>query len=453
MKYVKIRDVNYNEALLQLKREYGDDAIPISHKYVKEGGIFNSRFLAKDVVELTAAVQDRRPEPGKPAREKKGIDLTVGDNKSESLLSALKKVNVNEQGNSDAAASIMKTIDNYNRNPEIVTANTAGEKKENSYSEYVSEKNSDFDKSKTAEDKTSNSFEEQISDLRNTLNKLSSEKKDSHMAIREEIDDEFPVFKPYIEILKNNDYDTEERGEIINEFRNSVSRDDLKDKYKIEKSFKELLMSRIVTTGPFKMTGKKKVVMFIGPTGVGKTTTMAKLGALYSLREGQNVSFITLDNYRIAATEQLKKYAEIMRIPVDAINDEKTFRHAIEKDKSGLIMVDTSGRSHRNDTKIEEIKNFADAVNCDCEKVLCVSANTKKRDLDEIFKSFEPVKYNSVIITKVDETSFLGNVVDIADKYNKPISYFTHGQEVPNDITVAESEKIADIMVGGTNII
>jgi flagellar biosynthesis protein FlhF len=210
-------------------------------------------------------------------------------------------------------------------------------------------------------------------------------------------------------------------------------------------------MSRIVTTGPIKTGNKKKIIMFVGPTGVGKTTTMAKLGAIYSLREGHSVSFITLDNYRIAATEQLKKYAEIMRIPVNAINDQKSFKEALAKDKAEIIMVDTSGRSHRNDMKIAEIKSFADVVDYDFEKFLCVSANTKKRDLGEIFKAFEPVDYNSIIITKVDETSFLGNVVDIADKYNKPISYYTHGQEVPNDITVADPEKLTEMMVGNIN--
>ena len=110
-------------------------------------------------------------------------------------------------------------------------------------------------------------------------------------------------------------------------------------------------------------------------------------------------------------------------------------------------MVDTSGRSHNNELKISEIKSFADNVEYDFEKILCVSANTKKGDLKEIFKAFDVMKFDSVIITKVDETSFIGNVIDIADKYNKPISYFTDGQEVPNDIHIANSEEIADMII------
>jgi len=157
---------------------------------------------------------------------------------------------------------------------------------------------------------------------------------------------------------------------------------------------------------------------------------------------------VTIDNYRIAATEQLKKYAEIMNIPIHPVNSQKEFKDIIASEKADIIMVDTSGRSHRNDLKISEIKSYIEAAECDCEKILCVSANTKKSDLNDVFRAFSIVDFNSVIITKVDETSYIGNVVDIADKYNKPIAYFTNGQEVPNDIVLAEPDKLVDMMIG-----
>jgi len=163
------------------------------------------------------------------------------------------------------------------------------------------------------------------------------------------------------------------------------------------------------------------------------------------------VAFITIDNYRIAATEQLKKYSEIMRIPLHVVNSQKEFKEVLTQEKAEIIMVDTSGRSHRNEMKISEIKSFADLVEYDFEKVLCVSASTKKMDVSEVFKAFNTMEFNSIIITKVDETSYIGNVVDIADKYNKPISYVTNGQEVPNDIIVADPDKIVDMMIGAGN--
>jgi len=120
------------------------------------------------------------------------------------------------------------------------------------------------------------------------------------------------------------------------------------------------------------------------------------------------------------------------------------------KEKAEIILIDTSGRSHRNALKISEIKSYADQVDCDFEKILCVSATTKREDLDSIFSSFGKLEYSSVMITKADETNFLGNVITIADKYNKPISYIANGQEVPNDIMPADADRLADMMMSGT---
>jgi flagellar biosynthesis protein FlhF len=284
-----------------------------------------------------------------------------------------------------------------------------------------------------------------VSEIKVALNKLL----DVNNKSKTETEDK--NFTAVREILKSNDFDPEDCEIIIKEVKSSISKEDQKDKYKIEKSLKDIIKNKIVTTGPIKKGNKKKVIMFIGPTGVGKTTTMAKLGAINSLRLGKKISFITIDTYRIAATEQLKTYAKIMGIPIHVISNQRHFKEVIESEKSDIIMVDTSGRSHNNELKISEIKSFADNVEYDFEKILCVSANTKKNDLKEIFKAFDVIKFDSVIITKVDETSFIGNVIDVADKYNKPISYFTDGQEVPNDIHIANSDEIVDIIVRNSN--
>ena len=442
MKYLKIQAKTYNEAMMKLKMEYGDEAIPISHKYVKEGGILNSRFFAKEIVELTAAVQEPKSR-SKVLPGHRKVDYTVGGD----VKPELKMSNID---------SLNKTIDALNLNlngirntPPAMAGESSGPEPEKP-AEKKMEKMAD-DESKS-EPRTMNftsvkSFEKEFDEIKETLNKLLNDKSREQERSRHGIDEDI-IMKPYDMLLKNNDFDNEERHSIISEVKNSISKDDLHDKFKIEKSLKDLLKSRVITTGPIKMGSKKKIVMFVGPTGVGKTTTMAKLGAMYSLREGHSVVFVTIDNYRIAATEQLKKYAEIMRIPVHALNDQKEFKETISKEKAEIIMVDTSGRSHRNDLKISEIKSFADQIDYDFEKILCVSANIKKHDLNAIFKSFDTMNFNSIIITKVDETSFIGNVVDIADKYKKPISYFTNGQEVPNDIVVADPEKIVDMMIG-----
>jgi flagellar biosynthesis protein FlhF len=460
MKYIKIRGNNYNEVMMKLKMEHGDEAIPISHKFVKEGGLFNSRIFAHEVVELTAAVQERKLKSSLTGSKKK-IDFTVDDGDkitldpagvriSEAVNRPAPHVSAPDKGSperkpagfafNDRLNDVYSDIARQNKASVAEQKPAAREDTETAPARdsfgapIVSEGQSDF----------RGGFEKDLEEIKKAIYKITS---DRTACIEQQPNDDANI-RPFRQILKKNDFDDEQCNIIINDMKNSISREDLKDKYKIEKSLKDLLKSKIITTGPIISGNKKKIVMFIGPTGVGKTTTMAKLGAINSLREGRTISFVTIDNYRIAATEQLKKYAEIMNIQVYAVNNLREFKDIIAADKSEIVMVDTSGRSHRNDIKISEIKNFADAVEYDCEKVLCVSANTKKSDLNDVFMAFDAIHFDSVIITKVDETSYIGNVIDIADKYNKPISYFTNGQEVPNDIIIADADKIVDMMIG-----
>jgi len=450
MKYLKIIAENYNEAMKKLRIEHGDEAIPISHKYVKQGGFFNSKLFAKEVVELTAAVKEKKIFQPQVVK-KSTIDFIVDDKteipKPNNIQDIINRASVlsKEDFNID---SIKKSIDTANdnlnsfKNPEIFpNSDDFSAKKIIESSPEPVRNNSDDNNTIAA------NIEREVNEIKAALNKLL----DGSSKSSAEIVDEDRNFTAVRDILRSNDFDPEECEIIIKDVKNSISKEDQKDKYKIEKSLKDIIKNKIITTGPIKKGAKKKVIMFIGPTGVGKTTTMAKLGAINSLREGKKVTFITIDNYRIAATEQLKKYAEIMRIPIHVISDQRHFKEVIEKEKSDIIMVDTSGRSHNNELKISEIKSFAENIEYDFEKILCVSANTKKNDLKDIFRAFDVIKFDSVIITKVDETSFIGNVIDVADKYNKPISYFTDGQEVPNDIHIANSDEIVDIIIRNSN--
>lgn len=461
MKYVKIRGKSYNEAMSRLRSEHGDEAIPISHKYVKEGGIMNSKFFSKQVVELTAGIPERKAAP-KKGQESRRIDFTVGDRdvplKTGSPDTGRKEKKSASPGRDYNLESISRTIDALNSNLNTFITKEPEAERKIGFDQARDTDGSDILK------RLIQSREEELKDesaaievpaaaaKEEALPPVKTEKKEEkHLprAAAEKVNHEIYLRK-YDDLLKMNDFDTVERKTILTSVTNSISNDDLKDQFRIEKTLKDLLSSRIVTTGPIRKGVKKKLVMFVGPTGVGKTTTMAKLGAIHSLREGHRVVFITIDNYRIAATEQLKKYAEIMQIPIYSVNDAKEFHEVVEREKADIIMVDTSGRSHKNQVKIREINEFTNLDDYDIDKYLCVSANVKKGDLEEIFKAFDVVNFSSIIITKVDETSFVGNVVDIADKYNKPISYFTYGQEVPNDIEIADNDKIVNMMFNNT---
>lgn len=447
MKYVKIKAKTYNEAMMKLKMDYGDEAIPISHKYIKEGGVLNTKLFARDIVELTAAIQEKKPF-ARPPEKKSTIDFTVGDNDAarkiltSKILSSINKDIQREEERGD-------TITVSARPAKPVTA----EPSEGSLRHDTTHETRAADTVTMPKDEHDSlkKFEKEFYEIKQTLSRLMDNQRCESERVVSVVSEEDKLLEPYKTILTQNDYNQDECTKILDEVKNSISRDDLKDKYKIEKTLKDLMRSRIVTTGPFNMGQKKKIIMFFGPTGVGKTTTMAKLGAIYALREEHRVAFVTIDNYRIAATEQLKKYAEIMKIPVHVVNDQKDFKDLIEKEKSEIIMIDTSGRSHRNELKISEIKSYADLVEYDFEKILCVSANTKKGDVRDVFKAFDKINFNSIIITKVDETSYIGNIIDVADKYNKPISYFTNGQEVPNDIVLAESDMLVNMIIGSVN--
>ncbi|OHD66831.1 MAG: flagellar biosynthesis protein FlhF [Spirochaetes bacterium RBG_13_51_14] len=442
--------------MMKLKMEYGDDAIPISHKFVKEGGLFNSKIFAREVVELTAAVQERKFKSSLLGNKKK-IDFTVDDS-GDRMTAQLPKSGIGETVSRAAGAG--SAAPGKDQAPSKPAGFTFSEKLNEVYAGMAGQtktapetamttpgqESAELPKRATEEPPGAGGtrFEKELEEIKRAIYKITSDRMNAYESLSgEEIN-----IRPFMQILRNNDFDDEQCSAIITEMKNSISREDLKDKYKIEKSLKDLLKSKIVTTGPIKSSNRKKIVMFIGPTGVGKTTTMAKLGAINSLREGHSVAFVTIDNYRIAATEQLKKYAEIMNIPIHTVNSQREFKDVIAMDTSDIIMVDTSGRSHRNDLKISEIKSFADSVEFDCDKILCVSANTKKSDLNDVFRAFDVIHFNSIIITKVDETSYIGNVIDIADKYHKPISYYTNGQEVPNDIVIADPNKIVDMMIG-----
>jgi flagellar biosynthesis protein FlhF len=439
MRYVKIRAKTYNEAMMNLKMEHGDDAIPISHKNVKDGGLFNTSIFARDIVELTAAIPERKNVPRIKPAQKTGFDITVGDAAMSNRPPEVQKQASAAQALADSGInkSMGSSIDEKD-------AQVARETEKDKSTASVPTSNSEKD------GQSFEKLEKEFHELKNMLNTLIDQKEGKSRAEKKQDDEDDALMQHFKEMLKNNDFNDDECQEMLGKVKRSVSSEDMKDKYKIEKSLRELLKSRIVVSGPIEKGKKKKVLMFIGPTGVGKTTTMAKLGAIYALREGIKVSFITIDNYRIAATEQLKKYAEIMKIPIHVVIDHNSFKEVLENESADIIMVDTSGRSHRSELKISEIKAFADASGHEIQKVLCVSANTKKVDLMDVFHSYEKINIDSVIITKVDETTFIGNVIDVADKYNKPISYYTNGQEVPNDISVANSDSIVDMVIGKT---
>lgn len=201
-------------------------------------------------------------------------------------------------------------------------------------------------------------------------------------------------------------------------------------------------------------TDQKKpyCVFFIGPTGVGKTTTIAKLASEYKLEKGKKIAFLTSDTYRIAATEQLHTYANILDAPMSILYSEGDLKTAVEKHAGyDYLFVDTAGFSHKNDKQREETGRLLESLGDKYEKCvyLVLSATTKYRDLKEICDIYKGISDYSVIFTKLDETNVYGNLYNIRQYTGVPIAYITNGQNVPDDIRVFDPQAIVKKLLGG----
>ncbi len=219
-----------------------------------------------------------------------------------------------------------------------------------------------------------------------------------------------------------------------------------------ENALRSLIAQRLTTSGAITLReGQPKVVMVVGPTGVGKTTTVAKLAAQYALLQKRRVGLVTVDTYRIAAVEQLRTYSQIIGVPIRVVYSSTEMPAAIKEfQQMDLIFIDTAGRSQRNSMQIGELKACCELIR-DCEVHLVLSATTKTRDLYDIVERFSAIPLHHLIWTKLDESTTFGNILNVAVKYPLPISYVTTGQRVPEDVEVAEASKLASLVMEGAN--
>lgn len=198
---------------------------------------------------------------------------------------------------------------------------------------------------------------------------------------------------------------------------------------------------------------RARVVMMVGPTGVGKTTTIAKLAASFTFVDFQQAAFITLDTYRISAAEQLKTFAEIIGIPIQVVFSPGDLAEAIQHfSDRDIIFIDTAGRSPYNDEQMEELQHFINVARPD-ETILVLSVNTESHDLIKIYERFNTIGVNKLIFTKLDETTCYGQLLNVFNEIKTPLAYFTTGQSVPDDIEVPVAQDIARMLLGKDEVI
>ncbi len=190
-----------------------------------------------------------------------------------------------------------------------------------------------------------------------------------------------------------------------------------------------------------------RIVALIGATGVGKTTTLAKIAARFVLEKNIRAALITADTYRISAVEQLKTYSDIIGLPLEIVYTPEELKVAIHRHRDkDLILIDTAGRSQHNEYQMKELQDFL-AVDSRIEKHLVMSATTKNRDVADILEKFSVCKPGRVIFTKTDETSSLGMIVNLLADKDIALSFMTNGQSVPDDIVPATADKLAALLL------
>jgi flagellar biosynthesis protein FlhF len=218
----------------------------------------------------------------------------------------------------------------------------------------------------------------------------------------------------------------------------------------IERYFKVLLKKMIPVRREIPIK-KQKVIMMVGPTGVGKTTTLAKLAARYSILEyNYRIGIISLDTYRIGAVEQLYQYAKMMKLPIEDVIGVEDFKKAIERFiNMDIVLVDTVGSSQYDREKLKKLKKYIDALQIKIDVNLVVSANSKIEDLEDIHKEFSLLEIDTMSITKFDETKTFGNLFSLIKDIKLPLTYFSVGQEVPDDLKLANGEFLVKCLFEG----
>jgi len=196
------------------------------------------------------------------------------------------------------------------------------------------------------------------------------------------------------------------------------------------------------------LSDHSRVVSLIGPTGVGKTTSIAKIAAEQVLTRGKKVGLITTDTYRIAAVEQLRTYANILNVPLEVCYSPDDIKRALEKfEDRDLILADTAGRNYGNMLNVRELNTYLQALTPD-ETYLVLALTTKASDLDRIVDNFSGVHVDKFLFTKSDETSTYGAIYNLVSRYRIKLSYLTTGQNVPDDIEALSTDKLAGLLVG-----
>lgn len=388
------------DAVLKAKEELGPGAVVLNVKTVKQRGL--ARLFKRDFVEITAALEDKENQVKPAAVENRQPRPAANDVPDFAAMSVLTE------------ATIEKKLDTLHN---LLADQIKKNEDDKQRAESVAQKRNEEVSDETRENSN-------IKYLRMVYNKL----------IESEVDERLANV-----IIEDIDSSLKKEANIDN----------------IISAVYQKIILKLGEPAAIDTENGRTVVFFLGPTGVGKTTTIAKLASEFKINKGLSVAMITADTYRIAAVEQLNTYAGILDVPVSVIFTPQELVEAIEKySEYDLIFVDTAGRSHRNMEQLGELEELLATtenaqLGVNIEKFLVLSATTKYRDLINITEAYKDIKDFRLLFTKLDETNAYGNILNIRAHTGAPLSYVTSGQAVPEDISVVDVQELAKRLLSG----